>query len=421
MQINKFGGASIKNIPALEQMATICRQNISNGVIVVSAMGKMTNLLEQLTLAYFNRKPYQEFLDAFVEFHQDFLNQLFDSEHAIFQEIASLIAELKAKLNRKPGLNFDFEYDQVVPFGELVSSKLVKAYLQKVGLDVTWIDCRNGIKTDATYREGNVNWDLTKSLVNDVFKDAAQRIYLTQGFIGSDVNGLMTTLGREGSDYTAAILASCLDAKKVIVWKDVPGILCADPAWMPDTPKIEKLGYSDAIELSYYGAKVIHPKTIKPLQNKGIELQVRSFYEIHDVGTKIGDFINLIIPPVYIKKENQVLISIRPKDLSFIEEGNLSHIFGLLAQHQIKVNLMQNSAISFSITVDTNMDRVPRAIKALKETYDVKYNEPLELITIRHNQPHAEDKVIQDREVLLEQRSRSVARFVVRQELAIKS
>jgi len=408
MIINKFGGASIKDLQALEQMVSICKTQIHQGVIVVSAMGKMTNLLEMLTINYVNGQPFETFLNEFVSFHQTFLNKLFEPNHLVFSHFQELIHTLETKLSKKPGLNFDFEYDQIVPFGELVSSRIVHAYQNLKGVQSQWVDIRNVLKTDATYREGNVDWVLTTGLVSKQFNNFSGQLYLTQGFIGSDRNGLMTTLGREGSDFTAAILANCL------VWKDVPGIMCADPDWIPNADKIEKLSYTDAIELSYYGAKVIHPKTIKPLQNKSIPLQVRSFYDLENQGTLIAAFDNLVLAPVYIKKEKQVLVSIRPNDLSFIMEENLSHIFGILAKHQIRVNLMQNSAISFSITVDTNMDRVPNAIEELKKHYEVKYNEPLELITIRHHKPDAERLVTVNREVLLEQRSRSVARFVLR-------
>jgi aspartate kinase len=414
MIINKFGGASIKDFQALEQMVSICKSQIHQGVIVVSAMGKMTNLLEKLTINYVSGKPFDTFLNEFVSFHQAFLNKLFEPNHPVFSHFKELIQALETKLSKKPGLNFDFEYDQIVPFGELVSSIIVHAYQNLKGVSSQWVDIRNVLKTDATYREANVDWVLTAGLVSKQFDNFSGQLYLTQGFIGSDRNGLMTTLGREGSDFTAAILANCLDAEKVVVWKDVPGIMCADPEWIPNADKIEKLSYTDAIELSYYGAKVIHPKTIKPLQNKSIPLQVRSFYDLANQGTLIAAYDNLVLSPVYIKKEKQVLVSIRPNDLSFIMEENLSHIFGILAKHQIRVNLMQNSAISFSITVDTNMDRVPNAIDELKKYYEVKYNEPLELITIRHHKPDAELLVTQNREVLLEQRSRSVARFVLR-------
>lgn len=414
MIINKFGGASIKDIKALEQMVSICKTQIHQGVIVVSAMGKMTNLLEKLTINYVNRNPFDTFLSDFVSFHQSFLNKLFEPNHVVFNHFKELIQALETKLSKEPGLDFDFEYDQIVPFGELVSSRIVHAYQNLKGVSSEWIDIRNVLKTDSTFREGNVDWELTGGLISKQFNAFNTRLYLTQGFIGSDRNGLMTTLGREGSDFTAAILANCLQAEKVVVWKDVPGIMCADPDWIPNADKIEKLSYTDAIELSYYGAKVIHPKTIKPLQNKSIPLQVRSFYDLENQGTLIAAYSNLILAPVYIKKEKQVLVSIRPNDLSFIMEENLSHIFGILAKHQIRVNLMQNSAISFSITVDTNRDRVPNAIEELKKYYEVKYNEPLELITIRHHKPDAELLVTKNREVLLEQRSRSVARFVLR-------
>ncbi len=414
MIINKFGGASIKTPDAIKHMAHICKSSISNGIIVISAMGKTTNLLEKITHNYFIGVSFAEHYQEFLNYHSNIIDALFPKSHKVGNEFNLLAKKLKKKLQQTPSSNYDFEYDQIVPFGELASILIVSEYLNLFSKAIIKKDIRESLKTDNTYRNAKVNWELSKKLVLKAFDNLQNRLYLTQGFIGSNADNATTTLGREGSDFTAAALANILNAKKVVVWKDVPGIMCADPNWLPNTSKIEQLSYLDAIELAFYGAKVIHPKTIKPLQNKNIPLQVRSFIDINDAGTIINSFSNLKIPPVYIKKENQILISIKPNDYSFIIEENLSHIFAILAKNNINVNLMQNSAVSFSIIVDNEMYRVKSGIKELKEHYNIKYNDNLELITIRHNTPGAEDLVLNGKTVLVEQRSRSVARFLVR-------
>ncbi len=415
MIINKFGGASIKDADAIKRMAQICNDTILNGIVVVSAMGKTTNLLEKIASNYFVKKPFSDYLQEFRNYHKQIIDALFSKNHTVSSNFDLIAEKLAKKLQAAPSSNYDFEYDQIVPFGELASVLIVSEYLIVFGKPVISKDIRDSLKTDSTYRNAKVDWELSKKLVVNNFDDLQNKLYLTQGFIGADANGSTTTLGREGSDFTAAALANILNADKVVVWKDVPGIMCADPNWLPNTNKIERLSYLDAIELAFYGAKVIHPKTIKPLQNKNIPLQVRSFINISDAGTLINNFENLKIPPVYIKKNNQILISIKPVDYSFIVEENLSHIFAILAKNNINVNLMQNSAVSFSIIADNEMYRVKNGIKELKEHYNVKYNDGLELITIRHNTPGAEDLVLSGKTVLVEQHSRLVARFLVRQ------
>lgn len=414
MIINKFGGASIKDGESIKRMVDICRKNIKNGIIVVSAIGKTTNLLERITLNYFNSTSFHDLLSEFTQNHIYIINELFPKSHDIFDKLDKLTDNLAEKLNQPTTVNYDFEYDQIVPYGEMVSSLIVSEYLNHVGVPNIYSDISQSLKTDANYRDAKVDWELSTKLVTGNFNEVQSKVYITQGFIAATINNVSTTLGREGSDFSAAALAYILNAEKVVVWKDVPGVMCADPAWLPNTPKIEQLSYLDAVELAFYGAKVIHPKTIKPLQNKKIPLQVRSFIDTHDEGTLINSFENLSIPPVYIKKENQILVSIKPTDYSFIVEENLSHIFAILAKHKIKVNLMQNSAVSFSIIVDNEMYRVKKGIKELKEYYNVKYNDNLELLTIRHNKAGAEKLILNGKTVLVEQRSRSVARFLVR-------
>ena len=414
MIINKFGGASIKDSDSIKRMAEICKESISSGIIVVSAIGKTTNLLEKITLNYFNSNSFSDLLSEFILNHSNIIGKLFPKYYDITGKFKELTDNLTQKLNQPSTTDYDFEYDQIVPYGEMVSSLIISEYLNEVGVSNIYRDIKDSLKTDTTYRDAKVDWKLSTKLVLGNFNEVHNKVYITQGFIAATGDNITTTLGREGSDFTAAALANILDAKRVVVWKDVPGIMCADPAWLPNTPKIEQLSYLDAIELAFYGAKVIHPKTIKPLQNKEIPLQVRSFIDTNDEGTLINSFDNLKMPPVYIKKENQILISIKPTDYSFIVEENLSHIFAILAKHQIKVSLMQNSAVSFSIIVDDEMYRVKKGIKELKEYYNVKYNDNLELLTIRHNKLGAEKLILDNKIILLEQRSRSVARFIVR-------
>ena len=414
MIINKFGGASVKDAASIKQMANICKSQINCGIIVVSAMGKTTNSLEKITDQFFSGLPTEPLVQNLFEYYNKILTELFDRKHKIFIELKIYFEQLSAVLNRKQGLNFDFEYDQIVSFGEIISTKIISEYLNSINYTVVWKDIRNSLKTDSTYREGNIDWELSINLIQQEFVGLDNKVYLTQGFIGIDINNLSTTLGREGSDYTAAVLANVLDAEKVVVWKDVPGILCADPAWMPNTNKLDEISYLEAIELTFFGAKVIHPKTIKPLQNKNIPLQVRSFIDTNNQGTLINYTGKIALPPVYIKKENQVLITIKSLDFSFIAEENLSVIFRIFAENQVKVNVMQNSAISFTVAVDGEIDRVKSAIRELKRKFDVKYNDNLELISIRHTTNEAEQKVITGRKLMLEQRSRSTVRFVVK-------
>lgn len=413
MIINKFGGASIKSIEAINNTVSICAEQIKSGIIVVSAMGKTTNLLEKLTLKYYKNEPCNVEFEEFNAFHTNIINRLFSVNEAIHAEYKQLTNQLKAILKDPSNNDYDFVYDQIVPYGELASSLIISSYLNLKGIDVTLIDARTVFKTNNNYRNAKILWNETASKATNLFIDTESSLYITQGFIGSTLNHTSTTLGREGSDFSASVLAYVLNAKKVVVWKDVPGIMCADPDWMPDSEKIEQLAHHDAIELAFYGAKVIHPKTIKPLQNKKIPLQVRSFIDQSNQGTLINSFKNLNLPPIYIKKQDQVLITIKPTDYSFIIEENLSHIFNILAENKITVNLMQNSAVSFSIVVDNDLFRIKEAITVLKQQFYAKYNDNLELLTIRHHLPGAEKKVLNGRQILLEQHTRSVARYLV--------
>jgi aspartate kinase len=314
---------------------------------------------------------------------------------------------------------YDFEYDQVVSFGEIWSTIMVAEYLKKNFQDVEWCDIRESLLTDDRYRDANVLWSESTVRIRNIFNFNRNRIYITQGFIGGTFTGQTTTLGREGSDYTAAILANMLDAEYVVVWKDVPGILNADPKWLTDAKKLDEISYKEAVEMAFSGAKVIHPKTIKPLHNKNIPLYVRSFLFPEEKGTLIKTdaiFKNL---PVFIKKENQILISILPKDFSFVMGDNLSRIFHSFMVHGIKVNLVEASAISIDVCVDDERAKVDSLIDDLKNEYSAVYNENVEMLSIRHYTPEAMARITLGREILLEQRTRSTVRFVVRKDPSV--
>ncbi len=415
VEVHKFGGASLKDAESVQRMARICHTYIKSGVIVVSAMGKTTNLLEELAANYFKQSGAAEKLEAFASNHNQILTGLFPVEHPVYTKFNGLVTLLNQKLQQLPGLSFDYEYDQIVPFGELASSLIVSEYLNYLGYANQLVDIRPVIRTDTCYREATINWEQSTPFVRQAFSITQAKVYITQGFIGSDIHNQSTTLGREGSDYTASALGSMMGAQKVVVWKDVAGFLSADPSWLPNYELLPRVSYHEAIELSFFGAKIIHPKTIKPLQNHQIPLQIKSFLNPESAGTLIGDDAYYKLPPLYIRKQHQTLISITPSDYSFIMEQNMSDIFGILAKHQIKVNLMQSSAISFSVCTDGDDAKMKQAISALKNRYQVKYNSNLTLITIRHYTPESETKVLGQCPVLVEQRSRTVARFVIAQ------
>lgn len=420
MKVFKFGGASVKDAEAVKNVATILKQYPDQNIVVVlSAMGKTTNALEWLTNAYFfseeNKKGETEnaatILEEIKKYHFDIIEQLFpDKNHSIYNEINNAFVELDWAIEEPPTHSYDHEYDQIVSIGEIVSTKIVNAYLNQAGIKSKWQDVRDFIQTDNTYRQGNVDWELTQRLSQTLA--TSEGITVTQGFIGGTSENFTTTLGREGSDYTAAIIAFTSNAESVTIWKDVPGVLNADPKWFAETKKIEHLSYHDAIELAYYGATVIHPKTIKPLQNKKIPLYVKSFLNPKEAGTIINEDQSSLPLPCFIFKVDQVLISISPKDFSFIVEENFSAIYKLFAEKQVKINMMQNSAISFSVCIDNDANKLPDLIKTLQKEYRVLYNQNLELITIRYYDQATIDRVTMDKKVLLEVKSRYTVQLV---------
>lgn len=419
MQVFKFGGASVRNAQGVRNVAGIIRQQNPNQLLVViSAMGETTNALEQLTWAYLRRQiDIQTVWQQIRTYHEQIINELVGQELTLFDGVYELFAEIEALLSQEPEPHThpDQVYDQLVSFGELLSTRIVNAYLNQSGLDSYWVDARRLIRTDDSYREGKVDWDQSCEYITDSLAELLETgVAITQGFVGSTGEGNTTTLGRDGSDYTAAIFAHCLNAEAVTIWKDVPGVLNADPKWFDETVKIDQLTYQDAIELAYYGATVIHPKTIKPLQNKDIPLYVRSFLKPGDSGTVIGSFERHLPIPSFIFKINQTLISLHPKDFSFIAEANLSKIFGHFAEYGVKINLMQNTAISFSVVIDHQSERLARLLPHLQEDFRISYNEGLELITIRHYDEKTIDRVLVNKMLLVEQKSRYTVQLVVK-------
>lgn len=418
MDIFKFGGASVKDANGVKNLANIVRDYRKGKLlIVISAMGKITNKLEELTQAFLAQSENtHSIFDEIKHFHFNIIEELFEGKsNPVYDDVANTFVEIDWLIEDEADSNPDYIYDQIVSIGEVVSTKIVAAWLNETGSKALWADARNFIQTDNTYREGKVDWDKTNQIIQkDLCPLLEENTVVTQGFIGGTSENYTTTLGREGSDYSAAIFASCVNADALTIWKDVPGVLNADPKWFDETEKIPQLSYHDAIELTYYGATVIHPKTIKPLQNKGIPLFVRSFIQPEGVGTAITKENNPLPVPSFIFKIDQALISIFPKDYSFIIEENLSNIFELFHKHKIKINTMLNSAISFSVSVDDNADKIEKLIRDLASEFTVKYNKGLELVTIRYYNQQTIDRVTVNKEILLEVKSRHTCQMVMK-------
>ena len=386
MKVFKFGGASIKSANAIKNVAKILNsQDLSNCLLVISAMGKMTNAFEKITDAYFNndQEKLTESIDFTSNFHLKIINNLFAENHVIHQKITVLFGQLVRFLTQNKSRNYDYLYDQIVSYGELLSTTIVSDYLNEIKIYNNLVDVREIIITDAVFRDATVNWQETEKRIKT--KVDFSKLTIVQGFIGGDLNGNTTTLGREGSDFTAGIFAYCLDAESLTIWKDVLGVLNADPREFKEVQLLEHISYEETIEMAFYGASVIHPKTIKPIQNKKIPLIVRSFKNLNSPGTKVSEGVTLEPTiPCFIVKKNQVLVSISSLDFSFIVEENISDIFKLFHKYQLKVNLIQNSAISFSVCVDNNLNHFDLFYNEIKNMYKVSFVKNVDLFTVRH-------------------------------------
>lgn len=414
MQVFKFGGASVKDANGVKNVAVLLQKvGYKSTLIVVSAMGKTTNALEVVVKNYFeNKTQLQSALQEVKKYHNEILLDLFDNEnHQVFKKVTGFFNELNQFLETNKSPDYNFVYDQIIGYGELISTLIISEYLNSIGLKNNWIDVREHIKTDNYYRRANVNWEETQQLITTNFKKDVLNI--TQGFLGSDANNFTTTLGREGSDYTAAIFAYCLNADNVTIWKDVPGVLNADPRYFENAQLLNQISYREAIELAFYGASVIHPKTLQPLQGKEIPLYVKSFLNPEAPGTKIGKNITLDpMVPCFIVKKNQVLISLSSLDFSYIVEENISEIFNLLHLYKMKVDVIQNSAISFSVCVDNIYNNLDKLLHHLKAKFKVTCHENVSLYTIRHYTQGAINQIEEGKTVLLKQLTQETVQVV---------
>ena len=405
MQLLKFGGASVRDADGVRNLEKVLQHvGTEKTLIVISAMGKTTNALEKVIEHYFNSKhELQSSIQDVKKYHNGILLELFENEsHEVFKVVTALFRELSEFFDRNKSPDYSFVYDQTIGFGELISTTIVSYYLNHKGVKNKWLDVRELIKTNSYYRNAKVEWALTQSKISEAIDEKA--LHITQGFLGSDGNNFTTTLGREGSDYTAAIFAFCLNAKSVTIWKDVPGVLNADPRFFENPTLLDSLSYEEAIELSYYGASVIHPKTLQPLQQKEIPLYVKCFLEPKNKGTKVGKSLDLSPNvPCYILRKDQILITVSSLDFSYIVEENISHIFKLLHLYKMKVRSIQNSAISFSVCIENSYNHLEPLILQLKAKYNVRLDKAVDLYTIRHYTTDAIEEIQKNKTVLMKQ------------------
>lgn len=417
MRIFKFGGASVKDAEGIKNVYDVLQKvGHEELLIVISAMGKTTNALELVIKNYFEKSnEFHASLQEVRKYHNQILLDLFDYEdHDVFFAVNSHFADLEYFLRSNKSPNYNFVYDQVISYGEIVSTTIVSHYFNEKGLKNNWIDVRNFIKTDSAYRDANVDWEQTQKLILKGIKKKSLNI--TQGFLGSDENNFTTTLGREGSDYTAAIFAYCLSAESVAIWKDVPGVLNADPRYFENAVLLNQISYHEAIELAFYGASVIHPKTLQPLQKKEIPLFVKSFINPLLPGTSVSKGADLDPKiPCFIVKKGQLLISLSSIDFSFIMEENISEIFALFHQFKIKVSLIQNTAISFSVCIEDTFGNFNDLKGILSKKFKVSYNENVSLYTIRHFSKEAAQMIEKDKVVIVRQVSRETMQIVTKE------
>ena len=410
MKIFKFGGASVKDAESVKNVAVVLEsQGFEKCLLVVSAMGKTTNALEKVVEYYFAKEDYHAEIEKVKQNHLDISNGLFQQNHPVFAEISLFFDDIESFLRRNKSPNYNFVYDQVVSCGEMISSKILSEYLNDIQFKNTWLDARDYIKTDSSYREGTIDWEETQKNISAL---NPQRSYVTQGFIGSESNNFTVTLGREGSDYSAAVFAYCLDAEAMTIWKDVPGVMTGDPRKFKNVSLLSNISYEEAIEMAYYGASVIHPKTLQPLQQKNIPFYVKSFLDPSKPGTKVGNTDKNRFEESYILKENQHLMRIATRDFSFIAEEHLSQIFALLAKYKIKISLMQNSAISLALCLEDKYNNIDELNKELQMAFDSEMVKNVSLFTVRNANLEDINKFYENKNILLEQISKKTIQVV---------
>lgn len=421
MRVFKFGGASIKDAESIQNVASIVRRFQEDPlVIVISASGKTTNAMELVLKAYWERnlEAMQSALNKVKEHHKALTEALFEkAAHPVYNEIHDIFIDLEWILEEEPQDEFDYLYDQIVGTGELLSTTIVSAYFNEVNLKTTWLDVRDCIQTDNTYRDANINWAATEEAIQEKVPALLEKgLVITQGFLGGTTENFTTTLGREGSDFTAAIFSYCLNAQDMSIWKDVPGVLTADPRLFDNPTLVEQLSYSEAIEMTYYGAQVIHPKTIRPLQNKQIPFYVKSFINPEGKGTVIGAFEDKNYPPMIVVKKEQALLRMVSKDFFFVDEVKFSKLFETLAKHRIKVNMTQNTALAFSVCVNDDAQKIKHLMADLEMDYEVEKTEGLKLVTIRHTSEALFDRIVGTRKIYLEEKIGSNIQLVMNKE-----
>jgi len=416
MHIFKFGGASVKDADAVKNVVNVLQhKGYTNTLVVVSAMGKMTNAFEKVIRAYIDKDTkLNAYIAEIKAYHTQIIGDLFaDKNHPILFEIEHIFGLLQGFMLANRSTNYNFIYDQLVGFGELLSTKILSNYLNEIGIANKWLDVRQVIVTSDDYRDAKVDWDETKYRITNAISN--DKLYITQGFLGATKDNFTTTLGREGSDYTAAIFAYCLNAKNVIIWKDVPGVLNADPREFKETKLLNQISYKEAIEMAFYGASVIHPKTLKPLENCSIPLYVRSFIDLDAKGTIVAKGVDVEPKtPCFVVKKEQIYLQISALDFSFIVEHNISNLFNLLDKYKQKVNLIQNSALSFKVCMEDKYKKFDLFLKELSEQYLVKHFQNVTLFTIRHFDESAINSVKKNKEILLEQRAGNTIQFIVK-------
>lgn len=413
MKVYKFGGASVKDAENVKNVAKVLHTaGYNNTVIVISAMGKTTNALEEVVEAYFSKNDYIKVVEKVKKQHLDIAKELFSEGNQIFEDIDIFFSDIISFLRRNKSPHYNFVYDQVVCCGELISTKIVSTYLNSIGIENTWLDVRDYVKADNKYREGKINWTETLAQFENFDKN---KVYVTQGFLAADSNFFSVTLGREGSDYSAAIVAYCVDAESMTIWKDVPGVLNADPRYFKDAQLLNAISYEEAIELAFYGASVIHPKTMQPLLRKEIPFYVRSFMNPEAAGTTVrkGTSIEPKLP-CYILKKDEHLLNVSSKDFSFMQEENISFIFGRLSAYNIKVNLIRVSAISLSLCLEDKFNNLEFLIKDLENIFNLDIENNVSLYTIRHSNPEVIKNISEGKNVLLEQMVKDTYQMVVK-------
>lgn len=410
MKIFKFGGASVKDAESVKNVSMVLKsQGFEKCLLVISAMGKTTNELEKVVEIYFKKDNYQTEIENIKQKHIEIAKGLFIEDHAVFEEINLFFDDIVSFLRRNKSPNYNFVYDQVVSCGEMISTKIVSEYLNDIQFTNQWLDARDFVKTDDSYRDGIVNWQKTEEFIKTLNPNIC---YVTQGFIGSDDNNFTVTLGREGSDYSAAIFAYCLNANAMTIWKDVPGVMTGDPRIFEDVKLLSNISYEETIEMAYFGASVIHPKTLQPLKQKNIPFYVKSFVDPTKEGTKVGASENNQSEESYILKDNQTLLKIYTRDFSFIAEDHMSLIFNNLAKHKIKVSLMQNSAISLALCLEDKFLKIEDLNAELQKIFKTEVIKNVSLFTVRNAKIENINKFYQEKSVLLEQISKNTLQMV---------